>query len=57
MFTLCFFLQPFNIFFQNGSLTIQPDSTCGKDALIGDCIPCGYPNSNFGYFSEFNALA
>ncbi len=39
------------------SLTIQPDADCGKDALIGDCQPCGYYNTNFGSSPEMNALA
>lgn len=29
----------------------------GIDALIGNCVPCGYDNSNFGTTPEFNALA
>ena len=57
IFTFHFFLYPLDIYSQNIKLTIQPDGTCGKDALIGDCIPCGYPNSNFGDFLECNALA
>ncbi len=39
------------------SIILQPDGTCGIDALIGNCVPCGYDNSNFGDGEEFNALA
>lgn len=35
----------------------KPDGICGKDALIGNCVPCGYDNTNFGDAEEFNALA
>jgi hypothetical protein len=39
------------------TITLQPDGNCGKDAVIADCISCGYYNSNFGYSTEFNAIA
>ena len=56
-FFFSFSLQSFNIYSQNFTLTLQPDSAHGKDALIADCIPCGYTYSNYGDFVEFNALS
>src|SRR5688572_658653 len=41
-------------------LTLQPgNSPCsdGHDAMIADCIPCGYYNMNFGTTGEINAIA
>lgn len=29
-------------------LILQPDSCRGKDASVGDCIPCGFYSANFG---------
>ena len=39
-------------------ISLRPDnSTCnnGVDAVIGDCGPCGYPNSNYGNHEDFIA--
>src|SRR5262249_35786347 len=34
------------------------DSECGgKDALIADCVPCGYDTSNWGLHPDFAAAA
>ena len=30
------------------TIILQPDSCKGKDALIGDCVPCGNPDLNLG---------
>lgn len=38
-------------------VTLQPGDQCGKDALIADCVPCGYFNSNYGVGEELNSLA
>ena len=57
IFIFCIFIQPLNIYSQNVNLILQPDSAHGKDALIADCIPCGYTYSNYGDFVEFNALS
>jgi hypothetical protein len=37
--------------------TYQNGLCDGMDALIGDCVPCGYDTSNFGDSQEMNALA
>jgi len=39
------------------TIILQPDGDCGKDAVIADCIVCGYYNTNFGNSPEFNAIA
>ncbi|MBL0103476.1 MAG: DNRLRE domain-containing protein [Bacteroidetes bacterium] len=39
------------------TVTLQPDSVCGKDALIANNIPSGLNYSNHGDSPEFNALA
>ncbi len=35
----------------------QPDSCQGKDAVIGECAPCGNDYLNFGAADEFGAIA
>ncbi len=42
---------------QQFTITLKPDACNGKDALIGDCVPCGYDNSNFGLADELSAIA
>ena len=42
---------------QQVTIVLQPDGVCGKDAVIADCIACGYYNTNFGNSAEFNAIA
>ncbi|HKR05912.1 MAG TPA: DNRLRE domain-containing protein [Bacteroidia bacterium] len=39
------------------TIILQPEGDCGKDALIADCINCGYYNTNFGNSMEFDAIA
>jgi hypothetical protein len=39
------------------TITLQPDSCKGKDALIGDCGPCGYPNLNLGDHQDMLAAS
>jgi hypothetical protein len=39
------------------TITLQPDAECGKDAVMGDNIPLGYYNQNFGDGPEFDAMA
>ncbi|MCW5907512.1 MAG: DNRLRE domain-containing protein [Chitinophagales bacterium] len=39
------------------TVTLKIDSCNGKDATIGDCGPCGYPNSNFGDHPDFIAAS
>jgi len=39
------------------TIVLQPDAEKGKDAVIGDCIPCGYYNSNDGYKDIFICCA
>ncbi len=38
-------------------ITFKPDECQGKDAYVVDCIPCGFTNTNYGYFDEFSAIA
>lgn len=52
------FLNIFSTLIQaSDKFTLQPGATCGKDALIADCVPCGYYNTNYGTSEEFNSLA
>ncbi len=39
------------------TVIFQPNGTSGTDAIIGNCIPCGYNSSNFGNMDEFSAVA
>jgi hypothetical protein len=39
------------------TLVLQPDGTAGKDAEVFSCIPCGYPDNNYGDKQDFNAIA
>jgi Secretion system C-terminal sorting domain len=39
------------------TITIQPSASTGKDAIIANCIPCGYSASNFGTHPDFMAVA
>jgi hypothetical protein len=39
------------------TITLQPDGSCGKDALIANCVNCGYYNVNFGNVPEIDAIA
>ena len=43
--------------FAQTTVTFQPDASQGQDALIGDCIPCGYYYTNFGAADDFAAMA
>src|SRR6266496_3176044 len=39
------------------TLNLKNDACSGKDAIIADCVPCGYDNMNFGTLDEFAAIA
>lgn len=38
-------------------ITFKPNECKGKDAYIVDCVPCGFYNTNYGYFDEFSAIS
>lgn len=54
---LIFYFSNHQVKAEGTKLTLQPDGICGIDALIGNCVPCGYDTTNFGDAEEFNALA
>ncbi len=39
------------------TLDLKQDACSGKDAIIADCVPCGYDNMNFGAADELAAIA
>jgi hypothetical protein len=39
------------------TITLKPGASTGKDAIIGDCIPCGYNSTNYGTFPDLMAVA
>src|SRR6188768_3893578 len=47
----------FNCFAQQATLILQPDSTCGKDALIWNAPPSSHGSTNYGTVDGFGAHA
>ncbi|MCE3228937.1 MAG: hypothetical protein K0S32_3488 [Bacteroidetes bacterium] len=38
-------------------LSLQPNAANGKDALLANCVPCGYINNNYGNDDDVAAIA
>jgi hypothetical protein len=43
--------------FSQTTIVLQPNGIDGKDALLANCVPCGYANTNYGWSEDFAAAA
>lgn len=55
--SLVFALSYVMVYSQQAQLTLQPDSICGKDALIWNALPFNNGNTNYGTLDVMGAHA
>lgn len=46
-----------NVSLSQVTVVMQPNAAMGHDAMIFNCIPCNYPDMNFGTHPDFGAMA